>query len=139
MTYSGLFMTKHLTSGSFRKTASRSRSLSSRNGDYKCQDFGFQAAIDGLGIAFATELMIVPHVAAGRLVPLLERRHRGILELSGMSWSSSPVAGFRGSAVKQTLRSRRGCTQVFGLNQDEARRRASAKMNGSTGQRWRSC
>ena len=37
------------------------------------KDFGLQAAIDGLGIAFATELMIVPHVAAGRLVPLLER------------------------------------------------------------------
>jgi DNA-binding transcriptional LysR family regulator len=37
------------------------------------KDFGLQAAIDGLGIAFATELMILPHVAAGRLVPLLER------------------------------------------------------------------
>lgn len=37
------------------------------------KDFGLQAAIDGLGIAFATELMIAPHVAAGRLVPLLER------------------------------------------------------------------
>jgi DNA-binding transcriptional LysR family regulator len=32
-----------------------------------------QAAIDGLGIAFASEQMIAPHVAAGRLVPLLER------------------------------------------------------------------
>jgi DNA-binding transcriptional LysR family regulator len=37
------------------------------------KDFGLQAAIDGLGIAFATEVMILPHVAAGRLVPLLER------------------------------------------------------------------
>ncbi len=37
------------------------------------KDFGLEAAIDGLGIAFATELMIMPHVAAGRLVPLLER------------------------------------------------------------------
>jgi DNA-binding transcriptional LysR family regulator len=37
------------------------------------KDFGLQAAVDGLGIAFATELMIAPHVAAGRLVPLLER------------------------------------------------------------------
>jgi DNA-binding transcriptional LysR family regulator len=37
------------------------------------KDFGLQAAIDGLGIAFATEPMIGPHVAAGRLVPLLER------------------------------------------------------------------
>jgi DNA-binding transcriptional LysR family regulator len=37
------------------------------------KDFGLLAAIDGLGIAFATELMIAPHVAAGRLVPLLER------------------------------------------------------------------
>jgi DNA-binding transcriptional LysR family regulator len=37
------------------------------------KDFGLQAAIDGLGIAFVTELMIAPHVAAGRLVPLLER------------------------------------------------------------------
>jgi DNA-binding transcriptional LysR family regulator len=37
------------------------------------KDFGLQAAIDGLGIAFASEQMIAPHVAAGRLVPLLER------------------------------------------------------------------
>ncbi len=36
------------------------------------KDFGLQAAIDGLGIAFTTEQMIAPHVAAGRLVPLLE-------------------------------------------------------------------
>jgi DNA-binding transcriptional LysR family regulator len=37
------------------------------------KDFGLGAAIDGLGIAFATEQMIAPHVAAGRLVTLLER------------------------------------------------------------------
>jgi len=37
------------------------------------KDFGLLAAIDGLGIAFASESMIAPHVAAGRLVPLLER------------------------------------------------------------------
>jgi DNA-binding transcriptional LysR family regulator len=36
------------------------------------KDFGLQAAIDGLGIAFASEQMIAPHVASGRLVPLLE-------------------------------------------------------------------
>jgi DNA-binding transcriptional LysR family regulator len=36
------------------------------------KDFALQAAIDGLGIAFATQQMIAPHVAAGRLVPLLE-------------------------------------------------------------------
>ena len=36
------------------------------------KDFGLQAAIDGLGIAFATQQMSAPHVAAGRLVPLLE-------------------------------------------------------------------
>ena len=36
------------------------------------KDFGLQAAIDGLGIAFATQQMIAPHVAAGRLVTLLE-------------------------------------------------------------------
>ena len=36
------------------------------------KDFGLQAAVDGLGIAFATPHMIGPHVAAGRLVPLLE-------------------------------------------------------------------
>ena len=36
------------------------------------KDFGLQAAIDGLGIAFSTQQMIAPHVAAGRLVPLLE-------------------------------------------------------------------
>ncbi|GFE84922.1 LysR family transcriptional regulator [Steroidobacter agaridevorans] len=37
------------------------------------KDFGLQAAVDGLGIAFASEQLIAPHVAAGRLVPLLER------------------------------------------------------------------
>jgi DNA-binding transcriptional LysR family regulator len=37
------------------------------------KDFGLHAAIDGLGIAFASELMIAPYVAEGRLVPLLER------------------------------------------------------------------
>jgi DNA-binding transcriptional LysR family regulator len=36
------------------------------------KDFGLQAAIDGLGIAFASQQMIAPHVASGRLVPLLE-------------------------------------------------------------------
>jgi DNA-binding transcriptional LysR family regulator len=36
------------------------------------KDFGLQAAIDGLGIAFATQQMIAPHIAAGRLVMLLE-------------------------------------------------------------------
>jgi DNA-binding transcriptional LysR family regulator len=36
------------------------------------KDFGLQAAIDGLGIAFATQQMSAPHIAAGRLVPLLE-------------------------------------------------------------------
>ena len=36
------------------------------------KDFGLQAAIDGLGIAFSTQQMIAPHVATGRLVPLLE-------------------------------------------------------------------
>lgn len=37
------------------------------------KDFGLLAAIDGLGIAFASESMIAPHVSAGQLVPLLER------------------------------------------------------------------
>ncbi len=36
------------------------------------KDFGLQAAVDGLGIAFASQQLIAPHVAAGRLVPLLE-------------------------------------------------------------------
>jgi DNA-binding transcriptional LysR family regulator len=36
------------------------------------KDFGLQAAIDGLGIAFASQQMIAAHVAAGRLVTLLE-------------------------------------------------------------------
>jgi DNA-binding transcriptional LysR family regulator len=36
------------------------------------KDFGLRAAIDGLGIAFATQQMIAPHVAAGQLVTLLE-------------------------------------------------------------------
>jgi DNA-binding transcriptional LysR family regulator len=37
------------------------------------KDFGVQAALDGLGIAFATQHLTAPHIAAGRLVPLLER------------------------------------------------------------------
>lgn len=37
------------------------------------KDFGLHAAIDGLGIAFASDVMIAPHVAAGRLMPVLER------------------------------------------------------------------
>jgi DNA-binding transcriptional LysR family regulator len=37
------------------------------------KEFGLQAALDGLGIAFATDFFVGPHVAAGRLVPLLER------------------------------------------------------------------
>ena len=37
------------------------------------KDFGLQAAVDGLVIAFASEQLIAPHIAAGRLVPLLER------------------------------------------------------------------
>jgi DNA-binding transcriptional LysR family regulator len=36
------------------------------------KDFGVQAAIDGLGIAFATQQMIAQDVATGRLVMLLE-------------------------------------------------------------------
>lgn len=36
------------------------------------KDFGLQAAVDGLGIAFAAEQMISPHIATGRLIPLLE-------------------------------------------------------------------
>jgi DNA-binding transcriptional LysR family regulator len=36
------------------------------------KDFGLQAAIDGLGIAFGTQQMVAPHVGAGRLVTLLE-------------------------------------------------------------------
>jgi DNA-binding transcriptional LysR family regulator len=36
------------------------------------KDFGLQAAIDGVGIAFATQQMVAPHIAAGRLVVLLE-------------------------------------------------------------------
>lgn len=36
------------------------------------KDFGVQAAVDGLGIAFAAQQLIAPHIAAGRLVPLLE-------------------------------------------------------------------
>ena len=36
------------------------------------KDFGVQAAIDGLGIAFASQQLIAPYVAAGRLVTLLE-------------------------------------------------------------------
>jgi DNA-binding transcriptional LysR family regulator len=36
------------------------------------KEFGLQAAVDGLGIAFTTQQLAAPHVAAGRLVPLLE-------------------------------------------------------------------
>jgi DNA-binding transcriptional LysR family regulator len=37
------------------------------------KEFCLQAALDGVGIAFPTEQLSAPHVAAGRLVPLLER------------------------------------------------------------------
>ena len=37
------------------------------------KEFGIQAALDGLGIAFATRHLTAPHIAAGRLVPLLEQ------------------------------------------------------------------
>jgi DNA-binding transcriptional LysR family regulator len=36
------------------------------------KEFCLQAAIDGLGIAFPTDTLSAPHIAAGRLVPLLE-------------------------------------------------------------------
>ena len=36
------------------------------------KEFAVQAALEGLGIAFATEHFIAPHIASGRLVPLLE-------------------------------------------------------------------
>jgi DNA-binding transcriptional LysR family regulator len=36
------------------------------------KEFCLQAALDGVGIAFPTEQLSAPHVAAGRLVPLLE-------------------------------------------------------------------
>lgn len=36
------------------------------------KEFGIQAAVDGLGIAFSTRHLCAPHVTAGRLVPLLE-------------------------------------------------------------------
>jgi DNA-binding transcriptional LysR family regulator len=37
------------------------------------KEFCLQAALDGVGIAFPTAQLSAPHVAAGRLVPLLER------------------------------------------------------------------
>ncbi len=36
------------------------------------KDFGVQAAVDGVGIAFASQQLIAPHIAEGRLVALLE-------------------------------------------------------------------
>jgi DNA-binding transcriptional LysR family regulator len=45
------------------------------------KEFCLQAAIDGVGIAFPTDQLSAPHIAAGRLVPLLE------------SWSA-PFPGF---------------------------------------------
>ncbi len=36
------------------------------------KDFAVQAAVDGAGIAFASQQLIAPHLAAGRLVALLE-------------------------------------------------------------------
>lgn len=37
------------------------------------RELAVQAAIDGLGVAFAVQDVIAPHIAAGRLVPLFER------------------------------------------------------------------
>jgi DNA-binding transcriptional LysR family regulator len=36
------------------------------------KDFGVQAAVDGVGVAFASQQLIAPHVLQGNLVPLLE-------------------------------------------------------------------
>lgn len=36
------------------------------------KDFGVQAAVDGVGVAFASQQLIAPHIAQGRLVALLE-------------------------------------------------------------------
>ncbi|TCR62092.1 LysR family transcriptional regulator [Bosea sp. BK604] len=36
------------------------------------KDFGVRAAVDGVGIAFASQQLIAPHLAEGRLVALLE-------------------------------------------------------------------
>lgn len=36
------------------------------------KDFGVQAAVDGVGIAFASQPLIAPHIAEGCLVALLE-------------------------------------------------------------------
>ncbi|MBE1506812.1 LysR family transcriptional regulator [Rhizobium viscosum] len=36
------------------------------------KDFGVQAAVDGVGVAFASQQLIAPHIAEGRLVALLE-------------------------------------------------------------------
>lgn len=36
------------------------------------QDLAVEAAIDGIGIAFAIQEVVAPHIAAGRLIPLLE-------------------------------------------------------------------
>ncbi|WP_104663842.1 LysR family transcriptional regulator [Ensifer adhaerens] len=36
------------------------------------KDFGVQAAVDGVGIAFASQQLIAPHIAEGRLIALLE-------------------------------------------------------------------
>jgi DNA-binding transcriptional LysR family regulator len=37
------------------------------------KEFCLQAALDGVGIAFPTDQLSAPHIAVGRLVPLLER------------------------------------------------------------------
>jgi DNA-binding transcriptional LysR family regulator len=37
------------------------------------KEFCLQAALDGVGIAFPTDQLSAPHIAAGRLVPLLEQ------------------------------------------------------------------
>jgi len=36
------------------------------------KDFGVQAAVDGVGVAFASQQLIARHIAEGRLVALLE-------------------------------------------------------------------
>jgi len=36
------------------------------------KDFGVQASVDGVGVAFASQQLIAPHIAEGRLVALLE-------------------------------------------------------------------
>ncbi len=84
------------------------------------KDFGLQAAIDGLGIAFVTELMLTPHLAAGptgAVARALVGPVSGVFSvLSGPATDGSATAGLHrfGSLASKGIRGLRNGRRTTG-------------------------